>query len=181
MANQPQGGKTDCGRHAPHLTVAPFGEADCQPGGRNALSCADWGLPFRQCLPVLAGEMVNTRRSCALFLNDNALAQCVQLRGDRHSLHLHPVGAPVTETGIGQTLLKATVGCEQKETFAVGVQAPSRIDPRDVDPVRQTPPSAVGFRCELTQNPEGLVQKERQECFPKQSNRASPQLAASLM
>ena len=125
--------------------------------------------------------MVNPRRSRALFLDDNALAECVQLGGDRRSLHLHPVGAPVAETGIGQPLLKAAVACEQEKAFAVGVQTPGRIDPRDVNPISQTTPATVGFRCELTQNPKGLVQKERQECFPKQSSRASPQLEASLM
>ena len=106
--------------------------------------------------------MVNPRRSRALFLDDNALAECVQLGGDRRSLHLHPVGAPVAETGIGQPLLKAAVACEQEKAFAVGVQTPGCIDPRDVNPISQTTPATVGFRCELTQNPKGLVQKERQ-------------------
>ena len=181
LANQPQGGEADCGCHSPDLTIAPFSEADRQPRGWNAFSFADWGLPFRQCLPALAGEMVNARRSRALFLNDNAFAECIQLGRGWCPLHLHPVGAPVTEKGIGQSLLKAAVGGEQEEAFAVGIQSPGRIDPRDVNPISQTPPSTVGFRCELTQNPKGLVQKERQECFPKQSSRVSPQLAASLM
>ena len=87
----------------------------------------------------------------------------------------------MAETGIGQPLLKAAVACEQEKAFAVGVQTPGRIDPRDVNPISQTTPATVGFRCELTQNPKGLVQKERQECFPKQSSKASPQLEASLM
>ena len=181
VADQPQGGEADSGRHAPHLTIAPFREADRQPGGWNAFSFADWWLPFRQCLPALASEMVDAGRSCALFLNDNAFAECVQLGRNWSSLHLHPIGAPVTKTGIGQALLKAAVGGEQEEAFAVGVQTPGRIDPRDVNPISQATPATVGFRCELTENPKGLVQKERQECFPKQSSRASPQLAASLM
>ena len=163
MADQPQGGEADSRRHAPHLTIAPFREADRQPGGWNAFSFADWWLPFRQCLPALGGEMGDAGRSCALFLNDNAFAECVQLGRNWSSLHLHPIGAPVTETGVCDSLLKASVLREDQESFTVGIQPAGRIHIRHIDQVGKRAPATAGFSGELTENTERLVQQQGQQ------------------
>lgn len=71
-----------------------------------------------------------------------------------------PVAAPVTPGRIGEPLLQSPVAGEQQQPLAVGIQPPSRIDPGDLDVIRQAPPSAAVLRCELTEDAEGLVKKE---------------------
>ena len=80
-----------------------------------------------------------------------------------------------------QPLLQTTIGCEQEQPLAVGVQTTCCIDIRDIYPVGKASPSTVRFRCELAQDSVWLVKQKCQECSPKQINSASPQVEASWM
>ena len=120
-------------------------------------------------------------RPGALLFDHYPIAKGIQLALIRTALHLRPVGAPMAEAGVCQSLLKATIGGEEEQPFAVGVQTTCCIDIRDIHPVGKAAPSAARFRCELTQDTVWLVKQKCQECSPKQISSASPQLEASLM
>ena len=79
------------------------------------------------------------------------------------TLDLHPVGSPVAEAGVGESLLQATVLSEDQKPLAVGIQSAGCIHIRHINPVGQTPPTASGFSGELTENPEGLMKQQGQE------------------
>ena len=113
-------------------------------------------------------------------MNHHSPLKLIQLAVIRAALHLDPILSPVAKSRVGEALLQPAVVGEQQQPFAVGIEPPSSVNIWDWDPVGKASPAALSFRCELTQNPIGLMQQKDQLCAPKQSNRASPQLDALL-
>jgi len=130
---------------------------------------------------VFSAKTLGPCRSGELLFDHHPIAKGIQLVLIRAALHLHPVGAPMAEAWVCQPLLQTTIGCEQEQPLAVGVQTACCIDIRDIYPVGKASPSTVRFRCELAQDSVRLVKKKCQKCSPKQINSALPQLEASLM
>ena len=181
VTDQPQCGMTHGGSHPTYLAIAPLAEAELQPCCGDAETRPDRRIALRERLPVFGGKEFCLCRSCALLLDHHSISEGIQLGETRNPLHLHPVGAPVAEAWIRQALLQATICSQHQQPFAVGVKTTCCIDIGNVYPVSQASPAAAGFRCELTQDPIGLVKQNCQECSPKQISSASPQLEASLM
>ena len=181
VTDQPQRWMAHSGSHATNLAVASFTQAESQPSCGDAETGTDRWIALRQRLPVFSGQKLHLGWSCAPPLDHHPISEGIQLRSLRDALNLHPVGAPVAEARVRQALLQATIGSEQQQSLAVGIKPTCCIDIRNVHPVGQTSPAAAVFRCELAQNPVGLVKQDCQECSPKQISSASPQLDASLM
>ena len=113
-------------------------------------------------------------------MNHYSLLKLIQLAGICATFYLNPILSPVPKSRIGEALLQSAVVGEQQQPFTVGIEPPSSVNIWDWDPFSKASPAALSFRCELTQNPIGLVQQKDQLCAPKQSNSASPQLDALL-
>ena len=181
VTDQPQRWMAHSGSHATNLAVASFTQAELQPSCRDAETGTDRWIALSQRLQMFGGEKLRLCRSCASLLDHHPIPEGIQLRSVRDALNLHPVSAPVAESRVREALLQATIGRQQQQALAVGIKPTCCIDIRNVHPVGQTSPAAAVFRCELAQNPVGLVKQDCQECSPKQISSASPQLDASLM
>jgi hypothetical protein len=63
--------------------------------------------------------------------------ECVDLRGLRRALDLHPIHLRQLRAGLRDARLQPSVGREHDEPFAVGVEAPGRVDAGHVDVARE--------------------------------------------
>lgn len=156
-AHEAQGGKTNGCGHPPHLAIAPLPKADLKPGSRNLPPHPDRWLAFRQARIL---QSPGLGRQGATPLDLQALAQLPQSLLADKALHLHPVGAAMPPSGVGEAMLQPAVGGEQQQPFTVGVEAPGGVDAGVIDPVGQATPAAAGLPAELTENPVGLVEEE---------------------
>ena len=132
VADEPQGGMPDGGRHLPHLAVAPLGEPQGDPGVGHVLADADGRIP---------------RREPRAFRNGSARAGKVRLpsmtrpragrpgRGIGDALHLHPVDLLQAGGRRGEPVHEGPVVGEQQQAFAVPIQPPGRVDPGHGDEV----------------------------------------------
>ena len=180
MTNQPQCGEAHGCGHPPDLAVASFAEFKTNPAGWNRAAFANRRLAIADCLCLVLRQQPCFGRTGQAPLNHHASLKLIQLAIGSATLHLNPILPPMAEARIGEALLQPTVIGEQQQAFAVGIEAPSSVNIGNGDPLSETSPATLRFRCELTQNPVGLVEQQGQLCAPKQSRRASPQLEALL-
>ena len=62
-----------------------------------------------------------------------------------------------------KVLLQSAVAGEDQQPLAVGIESPRGVHLGHINKVAQATPPASLLRRELTQNPEGLVQKQRRQ------------------
>ncbi len=159
-ADQAQGGQPDSSCHATHLTVAPFLQAQFEPSGGDGAPFTDRRHPIRPLLNLFAAEMLSPSRQGLAPLHHHAITQLLQLLLRHCALHLHPIGAPVAEAGIGEALLEPPFSGEQQQSLAIRIKAPGGIDPGYGHQISQAAPTAARFRGELAEHAVGLVQQQ---------------------
>ena len=87
----------------------------------------------------------------------NTPEQLLQLLLSRLALDLHPVGLGQLVLGVGNPRLQLAIIGQQQQAFAVSVQSPGRVDPRNRNKVLER--GAPAFVTELGQHIEGFVEQ----------------------
>ncbi len=153
--HQAQRGITDGSRHATHLAVAPLGDGDLEPARRDRLAVTDRWIARPKTGLSAAPDLCRSRSAA---IENDAAPQLGERRVRRYPLDLHPIGFGQLEARIRESLLQSAVVGEQQQPFAVAVQPPGRVDPRNRDKPRQgSARLAIG---ELAQHAVGFVQRD---------------------
>jgi hypothetical protein len=114
-----------CG-HAADLAVLALKQLQGNPTGRHGFAEADGrvargNIRLRLQQPGPAGQGV-------VFLNNQSLAELEQFGLGGDALHLDPVFALVSITGVQQPFVQARFVAEQEQAFGVGIEAANGID-----------------------------------------------------
>ena len=160
-AHQTQGGVADGSRHAPHLAVAALGQLQREPPVRDVPAPADRRIPRRQ-----VGRRI--KPPCPRGSHGHAVELHFP-RGEApervvvgHTLHLHPILAPVPAPRVQELVVEAGLVRQEQEALRVGVEPAKGVDrPRQAEGGKRAP-AGTGFGGELREHPVGLVEGEEQ-------------------
>lgn len=157
---QPQRGQAHRRGHPSHLPVTTLAHFQLQPAGRHLQTMPDRWLPLR---PARIRQAAHPCRQGQPALKLHAPAQTLQglLAGD--ALHLHVVATPVPPARIGEAMLQSSIGGQQQQALAVGIEPTGGIDSGDGNVGGQGLPATAGLRAELAENAVGLVEQDRRQ------------------
>ena len=131
-AHQAQTRQACFGRHAPHLAVFAFGDLHFYPSIGYGFAHAYRRIAFPQLRVFFFSQNSDFGRTGDKIAQIHAAAQLIQSVFTGHAFDLRPICFFDLEFGIGDLCLQATIVGEQEQAFAVGIQAPCRVEMRHV-------------------------------------------------
>ena len=161
-AHQPQRRMTHRSRHAPHLPVPPFTQAQLDPEILHIFSKTNRRVTRRKF--GLRFQKSGTRRQRGLTVKHDAIAKLPQSRFVRQALDKHMISFFHMVGGREQTLIPTRFIGEQQQSLGVGIQPPDGIHALRKSKLRQRTVRAAIWR-ELREHAIGFMKSEDQRIF----------------